>query len=126
MKKPNYATLSTQHANAQRELSLNQLALSCVMHDSPEATIKHVKEDLGDGYVGDGRYDYALYRTGACHGGVLIVTFRYGTKQRPSTTAHYWDDFQGVPCLQYFERLAIERLRGLLQLSADVAMMEAR
>jgi hypothetical protein len=71
---------------AEREASITQHGLYCAMHSDPHATERwRVEKD---------RYVARLYHPTAPHGGILLVTFEY-PGQRPSTSAHYFEDWFG-------------------------------
>jgi hypothetical protein len=72
---------------AEREASITQHGLYCAMHSKPVAT----ETWRGDSDKHD-KYTARLYHPTAPHGGILLVTFEY-PGQRPSTTAHYFEDW---------------------------------
>jgi hypothetical protein len=100
---PAAAANSVTTVDADSNLTLTRIALQCVMHERPDATERQREPD------GPARYTYRLYRADSPCGGILIVTFRH-PGQRPSSTAHYFEDYRSMPSLQPFERIACGRL----------------
>jgi hypothetical protein len=72
---------------AERDASITQHGLYCAMHSKPVAS----ETWRGDSDKRD-RYTARLYHPNQPHGGILLVTFEY-PGQRPSTTAHYFEDW---------------------------------
>lgn len=110
MRRPSYDTLRVRAEQQQHELWLTQIALTCVQNETPDAT-ETAREDFGrEAIIGVvSRYRFDLYRAQAAHGGILVITFML-KGQSNSTTAHYFEEYRGMPGLALFERLACERL----------------
>lgn len=86
MRKPSYAELDVRYRNAESALALCQVALQCVHHETAQAYARH-------GRTKAGKYEYAVYRADAPHGGIVLVTFsRFG--QKPHTAPYYWEEYQ--------------------------------
>lgn len=84
MRKPSYADLEVRYRNAESALGLCQVALQCVHHETAHAYAKYGSPH--------GKYEYAIYRADAPHGGILLVTFsRFG--QKPHTRPYYWEEY---------------------------------
>lgn len=85
-----------------RENNLLSIGLQCAMNDAPEATERATVDTC--------RYTLRLYRSTACHGGIVLMTFHHAG-QSDSTTAHYLEEirFSNLPELLPL-RCALEHL----------------
>jgi hypothetical protein len=107
---------------AERDASITAHGLYCAMHSKPVAT----ETWRGDSDKRD-KYTARLYHPCAPHGGILLVTFEY-PGQRPSTTAHYFEDWyrETLRCARALGRFDVfecaERLRRARREALDALM----